>query len=68
MQCKICIHQQVCMHKQEFDRLEGALPITLPPFKSSVECSCFVKEAPQPRTYSLEEQLRQQTGTPRTGL
>ena len=44
MQCKICVHQTVCMHKQEFDRLEGMLPVTVYPFKSSVTCGCFREE------------------------
>lgn len=44
MQCKDCTHQLVCMHKGEFNRLEGQLPVTDYFFKSAVTCSFYQKE------------------------
>jgi hypothetical protein len=49
MQCKDCIHQAVCMHEQEFERLEGQLPVTGYPFKSTVTCEFYRREQPQAR-------------------
>jgi hypothetical protein len=49
MQCKECTHQLVCMFKTEFDKLEGQLPTTGYPFKSSVTCSLYRQEMAQPR-------------------
>jgi len=49
MQCKNCVHQTVCMHKTEFDRLEGQLPVTVYPFKSAVTCNLFRQEMAQSR-------------------
>lgn len=49
MQCKDCTHQAVCMHRQEFDRLEGQLPTTGYPFKATVTCICYKQEQPQAR-------------------
>ena len=54
MQCKGCTHQQVCMHKNEFDRLEGQLPKTAHPFKSTVTCSCYKQETDTVRGYAQE--------------
>jgi hypothetical protein len=50
MQCKDCTHQTVCMHKGEFDRLEGMLPVTNYPFKPTVTCDCYKQEQPQARS------------------
>jgi hypothetical protein len=59
MQCKDCTHQTVCMHKAEFDRLEGQLPVTDYPFKSTVTCTFYRQEQPQSRAYTDNHLLNQ---------
>ena len=49
MQCKDCTHQTVCKHKQDFDTLNGQLPITVCPFNLTLTCSYYVQEQPQVR-------------------
>jgi hypothetical protein len=44
------------MHVKEFDRLEGQLPVTVYPFKSTVTCCLYVQEQPQARN-DLRSQL-----------
>jgi len=56
MQCKDCTHQAVCKHIFELNRLEGELPVTAYPFKSTVTCSLYVQEQPQLRS-NLRSQL-----------
>lgn len=50
MQCKDCTHQIICMHKGEFEKLEGMLPTTMPPFKTTVTCVYYKQEQPQVRS------------------
>ena len=57
MQCKDCTHQTVCMHKKEFERLEGMLPVTVCPFKSTVTCAYYKQELPQARAELVGQQL-----------
>jgi hypothetical protein len=56
MQCKGCIHQAVCKHIFWLDKLEGELPVTAYPFKSTVTCCLYVQEQPQARN-DLRSQL-----------
>jgi len=56
MQCKGCIHQAVCKHIFWLDKLEGELPVTAYPFKSTVTCGLYVQEQPQLRS-DLRSQL-----------
>jgi len=55
MQCKDCTHQTVCMHKGEFERLEGQLPVTSLPFRSAVTCYLYRQEQPQARSGILDQ-------------
>jgi hypothetical protein len=60
MQCKGCIHQAVCMHANEFNKLEEQFPITAYPFKVVITCSCYQEEKPVAR-YDLHSQLAHQS-------
>jgi hypothetical protein len=50
------------MHKNEFDRLEGQLPKTAYPFKSTVTCGLYRKEEAQARGNAYREILGGQLG------
>jgi hypothetical protein len=43
------------MYIKEFDRLEGQLPVTGYPFKSTITCSCYKQEQPQTRNDLLSQ-------------
>jgi len=45
------------MHKKEFERLEGMLPVTVCPFKSTVTCAYYKQELPQARAELVGQQL-----------
>ena len=48
--CDSCTHNAVCRHVGEFAELKGRLPITAPPFTSTVTCGEYREEKPIPRT------------------
>ena len=62
MQCKGCIHQAVCKHIFWLDKLEGELPVTAYPFKSTVTCGLYRKEEAQARGNAYREILGGQLG------